>query len=279
MKHSESVLTAKDGLRLYTQCWQPEAAPAAVVCLVHGLGEHGGRYVHMADFLTRHGYTVFALDLRGHGKSDGKRGHAPAYETLLDDIAVFLQQASKQFAGVPLVLYGHSLGGGLVLNYGLRRKPALAGVVATGPALRLSFAPSPVTVALGKVLYKVAPSMLIANGLDLKGLSHDPAVAAAYRADPLVHDRISARLGMDFIDAGAWALAHAGEWTLPLLLMHGGDDPLCSADGSREFAAKAGDHCTLRVWDGLYHEIHNEPEQQQVFAVVLQWLQAHVPAR
>jgi acylglycerol lipase len=278
MKHTESVLTARDGLRLYTQCWQPDAAPAAVVCLVHGLGEHGGRYVHMADFLTRHGYTLFSLDLRGHGKSNGKRGHAPTYEALLDDIAVFLQQASKQFAGVPLVLYGHSLGGGLVLNYGLRRKPALAGVVVTGPTLRLSFTPSPVTMTLGKVLYRIAPAMQMASGLDRKGLARDQAVIDAYGADPLVHDRISARLGMDFIDAGTWALHHAGEWMLPLLLMHGADDRLSSADGSREFATKAGAQCTLRVWDGLYHEIHNEPEQQQVFEVVLRWLQSTVKA-
>ncbi len=197
----------------------------------------------------------------------------------MDDVTAFLAEAGKEFPGLPLVLYGHSLGGNVALNYGLRRKPALAGVIASAPVLTLSFAPSPVKMALGKVLRKIAPAIVMANEIDRKGLSRDAAVVRAYGADPLVHDRISARLGMDFLDAGAWALAHAGEWSLPLLLMHGGADRLCSATGSGDFAARAGDCCTLRVFDGCYHEIHNEPGKQQVFDCVLQWLDEHASVR
>jgi alpha-beta hydrolase superfamily lysophospholipase len=233
----------------------------------------------MADFLVGHGYALYAFDLRGHGKSEGARGHSPSYSALMDDVTTFFHEASKILPGTPRVLYGHSLGGGIVLNYGLRRsKPSLRGVIASAPALALAFAPSPLTMTLGKVLHKVAPSLQMANGLDRNGLSHDPMVVEAYGADPLVHDRVSARLGMDFLDAGAWALAHAGEWSLPLLLMHGSADPICSAAASREFAAKAGDHCTLRIFDDCYHEIHNEPCKRQIFDSVLEWLKSELAA-
>jgi acylglycerol lipase len=279
MKHTESGWTTTDGLRLYAQCWQPDTAPTAVVCLVHGLGEHGGRYAHVAAFLTAHGYALYSFDLRGHGKSEGARGHSPAYSALMDDVTSFLAEAGKMFPGTPRVLYGHSLGGGIVLNYGLRRNTAeLRGIIASAPALALAFAPSPLTMTLGKVLHGVAPALLMANGLDRNGLSHDTAVVEAYGADPLVHDRVSARLGMDFLDAGAWALAHAGDWSLPLLLMHGSADPICSAAASRTFAAKAGAQCTLRIFDDCYHEIHNELCNQQVFDVVLAWLNTELGA-
>jgi alpha-beta hydrolase superfamily lysophospholipase len=121
-------------------------------------------------------------------------------------------------------------------------------------------------------MYNLWPTFSMANELDRQGLSRDPEVVRAYEEDPLVHDRVSARLAMDMLQAGVWALEHAGELSLPLLLMHGGADRLTSAQASREFAAQAGNVCTLRIWDGFYHEIHNEPEQEQVFEYLLEWL-------
>jgi acylglycerol lipase len=274
MIRCESGWTTKDGLHLHARCWQPDGEVTAVVCLVHGLGEHGDRYAHLADFLTDHGDALFSFDLRGHGRSGGARGHSPAYDSLMDDVADCLAEAVRTFPDKPLFLYGHSLGGNLALNYGLRRQPALAGLIATGPELRLAFQPSGATLALGKILYRVMPSLQLANGLNPQWLSHDQGVVSAYGADPLVHDRISARLALDLLQAGDWALQHAGEWTLPLLLMHGEADPICSVSGSRDFAAAAGPACTLKVWPGLYHEIHNEHEQQQVFDYLLPWLHA-----
>ena len=272
MQHFEFGWQTEDGLRLYAQGWQPETEPKGVVCLVHGLGEHSGRYRHLAAFLNQADYALLAFDLRGHGKSEGQRGHAPGYEALLDDIAHLLAEAAERYPDRPRFLYGHSLGGNLVINYALRRRPQLAGVIATGPLLRTAFEPPAWKIPLGKIMRGLWPALSMSNEIDRQDLSRDPAVVRAYNDDPLVHDRVTARLGIDMLEAGLWALEHAAELSLPLLLMHGGADRLTSAQASREFAAQAGTRCTLKIWDGFYHEIHNEPEQGEVFEYLLEWL-------
>jgi len=272
MKHVEFGWKTGDGLQLYAQGWQPETEIKAAVCLVHGLGEHSGRYAHLAAFLSQAGYALLVFDLRGHGKSQGQRGYASSFGVLLDDISHLLEEAAKRHPGRPRFLYGHSLGGSLVLDYALRRRPQLAGVIATGPGLRTAFEPLAWKVTLGKIMYRLWPALSMSNELDRQGLSRDPKVVRAYNSDPLVHDRVTARLGIDLLQSGLWAMEHAAEFPLPLLLMHGAADRITSAQASREFAAKAGDRCTLKIWDGLYHEIHNEPEKEQVFAFLLEWL-------
>ena len=264
MEHVEFKWKTTDGLQLFAQGWQPEGESRAVVCLVHGLGEHTGRYGHVAAALNHAGYALLGFDLRGHGQSEGQRGHTPTFDHMLDDITHLLEEASQRFPDVPRFLYGHSLGGCLVLNYALRRRPDIAGVIATDPLLRTAFAPPAWKTTLGRLLQGLWPTLSMSNGLDIAGLSRDAAVVRAYADDPLVHDRVSARLGMDMLDAGEWALGHASEFPLPLLLMHGGADPITSAEASRQFAAGVTGDCTLKIWDGLYHEIHNEPEQSQV---------------
>jgi acylglycerol lipase len=272
MQHFEFGWQTKDGLRLYAQGWQPETEPRAVVCLVHGLGEHSGRYPHLAAFLSQAGYALLAFDLRGHGKSEGQRGYAPSYEALLDDIAHLLEEATERYPDRPRFLYGHSLGGTLVITYALRRRPQLAGVIATGPFLRAAFEPPAWKLSLARIMYSLWPTLSLSNELDRQALSRDPQVVRAYNEDPLVHDRLTPRLTMDMFQSGLWSLEHAGEFPLPLLLMHGGADRVCSPQASREFAAQAGERCTLKIWDGFYHEIHNEPEQGQVFGYLLEWL-------
>ena len=261
-----------DDLDMYACGWAPKGKPKAVICLVHGHGEHIGRYEHAGAALTEKGYALLGFDLRGHGKSGGPRGHTPSYDALMDDIAAFSQQTDERYPGLPRFLYGHSLGGNLVLNYALRRKPDLRGVIATGPWLKLAFDPPAAQVTLGRLMNGIAPGFTQHSKLNTKGLSHDQAVVSAYENDPLVHDKISARLFVSIYESGLWALEHAAEFPLPLLLMHGSADPLTSAKASQEFASKAGDKVTLKVWDGLYHEIHNEPEKEQVFAYMLNWL-------
>ncbi len=275
MRHVDLELRSPDGLRFYGQCWAPEAEPRAAVCLVHGLGEHTGRYAHVAQALAAEGFGLIGFDLRGHGKTPGTRGHAPSYDALMDDITQLLDEAAKRYPGRPQFLYGHSLGGNLVLNYGLRRKPQVKGVVATSPALRLPKAPPALQLALGKVMYGLVPSFTMANGLDRTGLSRDPEVVRRYNADPLVHDRISARLALDMLAAGEWAIEHAGEWTLPLLLVHGTADRITWHEGTRAFADQVKGDCTLKLWEGFYHETHNEPEKAQVLGLMIDWLQAH----
>jgi acylglycerol lipase len=272
MQHLEFGWQTEDGLQLYAQGWQPDTESKGVACLVHGLGEHSGRYAHLAAFLNQAGYALLAFDLRGHGKSQGPRGHTPSCEALLDDIAHFLAEAAARYPDRPRFLYGHSLGGTLVINCALRRRPNLAGVIATGPFLRAAFEPPAWKMNLARIMYSLWPTLALSNELDRQALSRDPEVVRAYNDDPLVHDRLTPRLTMDMLQSGLWALEHAAEFPLPLLLMHGGADRLCSAQASREFAAQAGDGCTLKIWDGFSHEIHNEPEQGQVFAYLLEWL-------
>lgn len=262
---------SNDGLTFTGRVWQPDGAPRAVIALVHGLGEHSGRYGHVADAFTGAGYAVLAFDQRGHGRSAGKRGVIPRYDALMDDIDLLLAQARQRFPDQRIFLYGHSLGGNEVLNYALRRQPDLAGVVATSPGLRTTTPPPAVQLALGKLMNRVWPAFTMPNGLELAAISRDPAVIRAYAADPLVHDRLSAALGIGLLEAGEWALARAGEFPVPLLLVHGDADRITASAASAEFASRAPDS-TLKLWPGLYHETHNEPEQAAVLAYTIAWL-------
>ena len=275
MEISDWNWKTSDGLDMYARGWAPQGMPKAAIMLVHGHGEHVARYDHVAAALTGKGYALLGFDLRGHGRSGGSRGHTPSYDTLMDDIASFSQQTDLRYAGLPRFLYGHSLGGNLVLNYALRRKPDLHGVIATGPWLKLAFDPPASQVTLGRLMNGIAPGFTQHSKLDTQGLSHDQVVVAAYEKDPLVHDKISARLFVAIYESGLWALEHAAEFPLPLLLMHGAADPITSARASQEFTKKAGNQATLKIWDGLYHEIHNELEKAEVFNTMLDWLGKH----
>jgi len=273
MPHSEFWCKTEDGLQLYAQNWQPEMKPQAAVCLIHGLGEHSGRYSHVARFLNKSGYTLIAIDLRGHGKSEGRRGHTPSYETLMNDISHLLQMAKKRYPDCPLFLYGHSLGGNLVINYALRSNPRLNAVIASAPLLRTFFDLPIWKMAMARIMRYLWPTFSTSNGLNVKNLSRDARVVHDYQNDPLVHDRVTTCF-LDIRHAGLWALEYAAKFSLPLLLMHGDADRITSPQASREFAAKMGDRCTLKIFNGLYHEIHNEPESEVVFSCLSEWLQS-----
>ncbi len=275
MEISEWKWKTADGLEMYARQWAPTGTPRAAIALVHGFGEHIGRFDHVGAALTQAGYALLGFDLRGHGKSAGPRGHTPAYERMLDDITTFLGQVEQKYPGLPRFLYGHSMGGNLVLNYALRCKPALRGVIATGPWLELAFQPPASQVKLARLMNGIFPAFSQNSNLDTKGLSHNQEIVTAYDNDPLVHGKITARMFLGIYESGLWALDHAAELTLPVLLMHGGADPITSAAASRRFAEKAGDKVTLKIWDGLFHEIHNEAEQAQVFQFMLDWLDKH----
>jgi alpha-beta hydrolase superfamily lysophospholipase len=274
MKHFEFEYQTSDGLRLFAQGWQPETKTKGVVSLVHGLGEHSGRYTHVANTLTRAGYALVGFDLRGHGKSHGQRGHTPSYKVLMDDITNLLNEVLIRFPGRPCFLYGHSMGGNLVLNYVLRHQPYLAGVIATSPDLGLSFKPASWKVAMGHIMNNLCPNLSITTGLDIKALSQIPEVVRNYKNDSFTHNRISPRLFVSIRHAAGWAIQNSNQFKLPLLLMHGGNDRLTSATASRQFAVNVSGDCTFMLWDGLYHEIHNEPRQDEVFNSLIAWLQS-----
>ena len=275
MSHTEFAWKNALGQRIAAQDWTPEGGITGAIGLVHGLGEHTGRYDAVAQALNSAGFALTGFDLPGHGRSDGSRGVA-AYDNILNDIDHLLVEISHRYPGQPQFLYGHSLGGALVLYHALKRRPSLKGVVASSPGLAPGMPTPRVQFLFANVMARVAPGFAIPNGLDLNNLSHDAAIIQAYKADPLVHDRVSARLGLDLITCGQWIQAHAAEFPLPLLLFRGSADHLVSGEAIQTFsqAVPAG-KLTYKVWDGLYHETHNEIEKDQVLAYMIAWLEAH----
>jgi alpha-beta hydrolase superfamily lysophospholipase len=245
----------------------------AQVLIVHGLGEHSGRYEHVAQKLNSWGYAVRSFDLWGHGLSDGERGSMRDAHAMLDDLAAVVDHTRKTMPpGQSLVLLGHSLGGLLAARFVSLRMRPIDALVLSSPAL------DPGLNAFQKLLLAtlpgIAPNLRVGNGLQVKYLSHDPAVVAAYQADPLVHDRICARLALFIAQAGREVVATAPQWNTPTLLLFAGQDKLVSPQGSRDFLKLApGAMVQSLCFDALFHEIFNESDASSVFAALQQWLQ------
>jgi acylglycerol lipase len=279
VKSYETSLRSRDGLDFSVQGWEPDTKTKGVIALIHGLGEHTGRYEHVAQAMTGAGYAFCGMDLRGHGRSGGVRGHVPTLDILMQDIREFLIFITKRYPELPHFLYGHSMGGLLVLTYTLLHKPSLRGVIATSSGLRSPLHEQKIKVLLAKVLGSLTPSTLLASELNTAGISHDEQVLRAYTSDPLVHDRISLGLGKALLSASEYAWQHAEEFSLPLLLMHGVADTVTYSQGSEDFSARVAKNnkdVTLKLWDDLYHELHNEPQKQDVFRFMIDWLDSHL---
>ena len=265
---------AHDGNNLAMLDWPlPKGVmPRGIFLIVHGLGEHAGRYNHVAERLNQWGFAVRSYDQHGHGESSGKPGALPTDTQLLDDLADVLDHTRRHTdPRVPLILLGHSLGGlvaARLVSLGLRK---VEGLVLSSPALDAGM--NPLQKLLVSVLPRLAPNLRVGNGLDAQYLSHDASVVQAYRDDRLVHDRISARLARFIADAGPATLASAGQWRVPTLLMYAGQDRLVNPAGSRRFAAAAPPGVVRAVpFEALYHEIFNEVERESVFAALRRWL-------
>lgn len=260
-----------DNLTIYGIDW-PCQQPRAVVGIIHGLGEHVHRYEHVVAHLHRHQIAAIGYDRRGHGRSGGQRGHTVGFEAFLDEIAHLTVEAEERYPNVPLILYGHSMGGNLLLNYILRRHPTIQGAIVSAPHITLAFQPSAVMVGMGKLMKNIFPGFSQANGLDVNQLSRDIAVVNAYKADHLVHNRLTAITGMSMLDGAAFLNAYAGSFPVPLLLMHGSADGITSPAGTQAFAKRIKGNVTLKIWEGCFHEIHNEPEQAQVLNTMTDWI-------
>lgn len=264
-----------DGLNLYYQVWQVADERKGMICLVHGLGEHSGRYEHWASLLNQAGYSVVSYDLRGHGKSRGNRGHVSSFADYLKDTDLLVKEANERFPELPCFRYGHSLGALIVNYYVLRTNPKLTGIVISALSNKTSLQEQKGKVLLSKVLGSIVPTMTIQSGLIPSTISRDLDVVERYIKDPLVHNKVSVGWGKSTLEAISWMEKHASEWTLPVLIMHGEKDILGYAEGSREFSSKIKGDVTLKIWSGLYHEIHNEPEKEEVFGYLRQWLDEH----
>lgn len=279
MKAFDANWKSKDGTNLFVRGWEPDDRPKALVAFVHGLGEHISRYEHVGKAMTDAGYAFAGFDLRGHGKSGGIRGHSPSLEVAMQDIKEFLIFLTQRYRHTPRFLYGHSLGGLLTLAYTLKNKTGFKGVITTGAALRSQVHDQKIKVIMAKVLGSLIPTTLLPSGLDASILSRDPNVVTAYRNDPLVHDRMSLGFGKAGLNATDYVWQYAEQFAVPLLIMHGAADHNTYPHGSEDFAklaAKSNDNVTFKLWDGLYHEVHNEPEKEHVINFMIEWLDRHL---
>jgi acylglycerol lipase len=279
MKHSESLFVGRGRIEIFQQSWLPAKAPIAAVVMVHGLGEHSGRYEHVAAMLVDAGCAVYALDHRGHGRSGGPRVLIDRWQNAVADMDSVVDYVRTQQRGKPLFLLGHSMGGALSLAYAVRHQEKLNGLMLSGPAVALDGAP-PLIGPIAKILARVAPRLGL-FGIDPSVVSRDLRSAAAYEADPLnAHGKVPAGTLAEIVRVVEYLPHHLRKLELPLLIQHGGDDKLAGVSGSRRVIAKVGSaDKQLIVYDGLYHEIFNELPQDraQVFEDLRRWLETHVP--
>jgi alpha-beta hydrolase superfamily lysophospholipase len=276
MSSTEFVFNSSDGLKLSGQTWLTNRESKGLVLLVHGLGEHAGRYSHVGKMLAEAGFITSAFDLRGHGKSGGKRGHSPSFEAFMDDISLFINENKTRFSGLPIFLYGHSLGALLILNYAARRNSKLNGLIATGPALRNELENQKVKVAFMNLMSNIAPTLTLNPGLNVNHLSEDKSVVEAYVNDPLVHHRASLSMAKSSLQAIDWLFDHAENIREPLLIMQGSMDKICFPSSTLEFSHKVAGEVTLKFWDGFFHEIHNDPGWEDVIQYMIDWLNDYI---
>ena len=270
--HSETQWVACDGTPMHAVRWQPDSEPKLVVCLIHGLGEHSGRYASMAEYYASHGIEVVSFDLRGHGKSEGQRGHSDDFSQMIKDIDRFLYQASKIDIDKPHFIYGHSLGGTLAIKYALSHPGEYKGVVLSAPMLKPAFAPPQWKVRLGRCIQSIWPTLSLSNEVDVHTLSRDKLVIDNYKDDALTHDRISAKFGTQLLEEGEKLLGEASLIDFPLLIMHGDADQLTCHKASTLFSECAGSQCTLKIWEDFYHELHHEPGKEDIFNYCIDWM-------
>ena len=266
------------GAQLYWRSWLPAGPIKAAVLLVHGYAEHLGRYEHVAASLTAQGLAVYALDHWGHGQSDGTPGFVPAFSVFTDGLDMLLAKVEAAHPGLPLVLLGHSMGGLIAATHLVTHQQHYACAVLSGPAVAPGEPPSALTLWIGRLLARIAPRVGVL-ALDSGAVSRDPAVVAAYLADPLVYNgKIGARLGNEMLGAMTAIQQAAPAIMLPVLILHGALDSLAAPHGSQLLFDRLGSaDKRLKFYPGLFHEIFNEPERDTVLADMTSWIGKHLP--
>lgn len=268
IKHREFSLPTSDQQTLFAQEWTPSDAISSTkqptIGLVHGLGEHSGRYSSVASFFVKHGYRVIGYDHRGHGKTAGPM---PSFEVLQNDIHSLCNYATETSQG-PLVLYGQSLGGALVLKFlAENNTDNVAAAIVSSPLLTPTHAPPRLKVFFGELLLPWFPLVQLAHGLKPKDLTHDIAIVEQFRQDSLVRRTVSIALGYTMLESGRELLKSTHSYAIPMLLMHGSDDQITSAASTQHFAERHP-NLTLKLWDGLYHELHFERNATEILEFV-----------
>lgn len=273
MIHNLSYRNSFDHTRLFVQTWQPEKDPKAVICLVHGIGEHSSRYYKWAERFVENGYAVVAFDQRGHGLSEGKRGVISSYQDFMSDIDEMLEEINILFPNTPSILYGHSMGGGEVLNHLLKGNANYLGVISTSPWIVTQVAPFKFVILFLRLMNKIIPLFSITTSFDPTVLTHDKGEVKKYKEDELIHHKVSFRLFVDAYDAGYHVLQNVNILEKPLLLLHGDDDQVTSCEASQTFFNNCSNRCTFIKYEKAYHELHNDYCRDLVFSDILLWIE------
>ncbi len=275
MKHTTYFWKAEDKKKLFAQCWRSDNEKGVSVLFVHGLGEHSGRYSHWAEMFCEEGINFLSFDLRGHGRSSGVRGHAKSLDIILKDVDFLFQKAYELFPDQKLILYGHSMGGNIVLNHIIKHNMPVSALIVTSPWLKLFKEPAFPLVSMVSFLQKITPHLLIKVSFQPEQFSHDPEVVRKYTTDPLVHNKISLRLFYEMYTSGHYALRNVYKINYPFLLMHGTEDTITSHKASENYVMNTCENTCLKLWDEQYHELHNENIRDEVFRFIIIWLNKH----
>ena len=261
-----------DNLKMHAQCWKSNTSTKAILILAHGFGDHINRYDPWAVKFAEKGYDIISMDMRGHGKSDGKRGYAPSYQQIINDYDLLVQKAKELYPDVPRILYGHSFGGNVVVNYCTSNQKGISGIIISSPWLSLEFKPSRIKYITGNILRHILPGMTLNTGLRPQDISRDKNEVQKYANDPLVHEKISLKLYFEIEAAGEKASKSIYKINVPILVMHGSGDRITSFSSTKEFVMNASHRTTFKEWPEYYHELHNDIGADMVFQYVLNWL-------
>ncbi len=273
---TEATFTTADNYDIYEQTWSCKEAKG-VVLVTHGIAEHSGRYTRVAQSLVDSGYTVVGFDLRGHGNSAGKRSYIDSFQDYLNDLQEVLNRTKTSYQDLPLFLFGHSMGGGIVALFTIERNPEVEGILLSGPSVKVSDDISPFLQKISGVISAILPKLPVVK-LESAGISRDPEVVAAYDTDPLNYrGGVPARTGAELLKATKTITARSRVIDLPILILHGSADKISDVSGSEMlYTNVSSSDKTLKIYEGLYHEILNEPEQDEVKTDMINWLNAHI---
>jgi len=274
-RYTEYFKTTADRKKLFVREWMPEGNPVALVLYVHGLGSHSGRMDHWAERFNKADLAFIAYDQRGHGKADGKRGAPKKFSMLVEDLRWMMQSLRETYPTLKIILYGHSMGGSVAINYVISEAYTADALITTSPWLRLVKPPPDTLIKIIAPLTRVFPLLTLSNRLDPNDISSDPAEVEKYKNDPLVHDRISIGLFKTTYEGGLNALRNVYKINCPFLIMHGTADRITSARASENYVMNTSDRTHLKLWEGAFHELHHEKHRDEVFTYITEWLKSH----
>ena len=277
MQHTEGKFLGRNNLNLYYQSWAPDGIPIAVLVVVHGLAEHSGRYSNLVNYFVPKGYAVYSFDQRGHGKSEGTRGYVERFSYYLDDLKTFCDMVSREHKSTKVFMVGHSMGGTIATAYAINHQSELDGLILSAAVLKAGASVTKLSILMAKVPSLLAPKMGV-TVLDASTISRDKAVVDAYVNDPLVYrGKISARLGAELLNMIEKLPVKIPQISLPVLIMHGTADRLSDPSSSKMlFELTGSKDKNLKLYEGFYHEIFNDPQRGQVFLDMEDWLNQHV---